>query len=114
MSYFCDIVLHAQLSAVVLLNALHFYFAPHIKSKDRADIRQHYVQKCLSYLGKVLRNDQSEGKHRIVVKRRIMDKSSESLADNFIGIGVAPDKLGVSREALRAGDEAERHVRRHM
>ena len=74
MSYFWDIVLNAQLSAIVL----HFYFAPRIKSKDRADIRQQRVQQCLCYLGKALRNNQSEGKHRIAVNR-FMDKSSESL-----------------------------------
>ena len=58
---------------------LHFNFAT-IKSRDRL---------CyMCCLGKALR---SEGKHRIVVER-FMDKSSESLVDNLMGIGVAPDK----------------------
>ena len=56
---------------------LYFYVAPRINSKDRADIwQQQHVQKCLGYLDKELRNDQSEDKHRIVEKRFIDKKKA--------------------------------------
>ncbi len=122
LSYFWDIVLKAVLpsvglQAIELLNALHFYFAPRIKSKDRDDIRQQHVQKCLIYLDRALKSDQNEDKNKIIVKHMIMllkqflesfvtnntnhlhnisgnDSNDNESKDNklFIDIEILPDK----------------------
>ena len=107
LTYFWDIVLKAVLpsvglQAIELLNALHFYFAPRIKSKDRDDIRQQHVQKCLIYLDQALKSDQNKDKNRIIVKRMIMllKQFLESFVSqlegtdnqNTIEIEIHPDK----------------------
>merc|ERR1712176_1057579 len=107
LTYFWDIVLKAVLpsvglQAIELLNALHFYFAPRIKAKDRDDIRVQHVKKCLLYLAQALKADQQKDKNKIIVKRMIMllKQFLESFVSdngldgnhNMIDIEIEPDK----------------------
>ena len=75
--YIWDVVLKARLphvgeDAIRLLNALHYFFAPKIKSKERDNIRVLHVQKCLFYLDEGLNGNQTKDESKIVVKRMIM------------------------------------------
>ena len=103
--YFWDVVLKARLphvgeDAIRLLNALHYFFAPRIKSKKRDDIRILHVQKCLFYLDKGLNGDQAKDESRIVVKRMIMllKQFLESFLQgeydktNYVDLEINPDK----------------------
>ena len=106
--YFWDIVLHAQLpsvglQAIELLNALHFYFAPRIKSKEGNDHRRQHVTICLGNLKNALeglKEGKKEERNRMVVKRMIgllkQFLSSFEVSghgdSNMIEIEVRPDK----------------------